>query len=61
MIHTARENGAFGAKLSGAGGGDCIIALAPNSKIQSVKKAITKTGAKVINIKTGAQGVKIEK
>jgi mevalonate kinase len=40
LIHTARKNGALGAKLTGAGGGGCIIALAEKSHIPNIEKAI---------------------
>lgn len=58
MIYAARESGAHGAKLSGAGGGDCMIALSQNQK---VKSAIQKAGGKVIDVKTNVEGVKVEK
>jgi len=61
LIYAAREAGAYGAKLSGAGGGDCIIALAPPSKVSQVEKAITKAGGKIIKVKTNAEGVRLEK
>ena len=61
LIHAAREAGAYGAKLSGAGGGDCMIALSPLEKIAVVKKAISDAGGQVIDIKTGAEGVRVEK
>lgn len=60
MIYASRDAGAYGAKLSGAGIGDCMIALAPFSKIKAVKNAITKAGGQVINIKASVEGVKIE-
>lgn len=60
MIYAARDAGAYGAKLSGAGIGDCMIAIAPPSKVQAVKSAITKAGGQVIGIKTNVEGVKIE-
>src|SRR3989338_255096 len=34
MIYAAREAGAYGAKLSGAGIGDCMIAIAPANKVR---------------------------
>ena len=61
MIQAALEAGAYGAKLSGAGGGDCIICLAPPAKVKSVKKAITQAGGQVIDVKTNVEGVRIEK
>ncbi|MBI3486259.1 mevalonate kinase [Candidatus Daviesbacteria bacterium] len=60
IIYAARENGAYGAKLSGAGGGDCMICLAPEEKIKSVKKAIEDAGGKVIEIKANEEGVRVE-
>jgi len=60
MIHAAREAGAYGAKLSGAGGGDCMIALAPSKSKKAVTEAINKTG-QLINIKANVEGVRIER
>ena len=61
MIYAARDSGAYGAKLSGAGGGDCIIVLSPENKNKAVEKAITEAGGEVIKVKTNAEGVRIEK
>lgn len=60
MIYAAREAGAWGAKLSGAGIGDCMIALAPPSKIKAVKEAINKAGGQVLDVAANTEGVKIE-
>ena len=59
MISAALAGGAYGAKLSGAGGGDCMIALCARDKIDSVKKAILETGGEIIDVKVNAEGVKI--
>jgi len=61
MIYSARDSGAYGAKLSGAGGGDCIIVLAPNTKKVAVEKAIIQAGGEVISVKTNAEGVRIDR
>ena len=34
LVQIALDSGAFGAKLTGGGGGGCMIALAPNKEIQ---------------------------
>ncbi len=60
MIYSARAAGAYGAKLSGAGGGDCIIAIAPEDKTQAVKDGITSAGGQIIEVKTNVEGVRIE-
>jgi len=60
MIYAAIDAGAWGSKLSGAGGGDCIIALAPENKRNDVQRAVKKVGGKIIKIKTNAPGVRVE-
>jgi len=61
IISSAITNGAYGAKLSGAGGGDCMIALGPDDKMSHIKKAIENAGGEILKVKTNAQGVRIEK
>lgn len=61
MIIAARSAGAFGAKLSGAGGGDCMIALVSEEKRKTVSDAITKAGGQVLDVKMEHEGVRIEK
>ena len=61
LIFAARNAGAYGAKLSGAGGGDCMIAFISKDKRKFVEKAIEKVGGKVISVKNVAEGVIIEK
>lgn len=60
MIASAVKAGAYGAKLSGAGGGDCIIALSDKKKKEAVEKAIETAGGKIIKVKTNAEGVRVE-
>jgi len=56
LIREARRAGAWGAKLSGAGGGDCIIALVPPDKKATVEKALMEAGGEVLDVKTGVGG-----
>lgn len=60
LIFAARDGGAYGAKLSGAGGGDCMIALTGNRHKATVEHAIKKAGGTILDVKPGADGVKIE-
>ena len=60
MIKAALDKGAYGAKLSGAGGGDCMIALYPVQDKLNIQEAIEKAGGTVINVKTNAEGVRVE-
>lgn len=59
LIYVARQAGAFGAKLSGAGGGDCMIALVSEENKKKVEIAIEKEGGKILNVKTGAEGTRV--
>lgn len=60
MTSAACSAGAYGAKLSGAGGGDCMIALTPHNKMQDTSYKIQEAGGEVINIQTNVQGARIE-
>lgn len=60
MINASLTAGAYGAKLSGAGGGDCMITVCAKEKEEAVKAGITATGGEVINIKTNAEGARVE-
>lgn len=60
LISAAKNAGAWGAKLSGAGGGDCMIALAAPERQVAVKDAITSAGGQVIDVRANAEGVRIE-
>lgn len=57
LVRVAEEAGAYGAKLSGAGGGDCMIALVDEGRRDEVVRAIEGVGGKVIPVRTGAEGV----
>ena len=41
----AREAGAYGAKLTGAGGGGCLIAVGPPSRTEAIITSLTRAGA----------------
>ncbi len=60
MIYVSREAGAYGAKLSGAGIGDCMFAFASDKVSQAVKDGIIKAGGEVIDVNTNVEGVKVE-
>ncbi len=57
LIKASLDAGAYGTKLSGAGGGGIMFALADNQK--KVAKAIKKAGGEPIITSVGAEGVKI--
>jgi mevalonate kinase len=56
LVNIARENGAFGAKLTGGGGGGCMVALTPGKELQEkVASAIEKEGFEVLRTKIGVE------
>lgn len=61
MIDGAISGGAYGGKLSGAGGGDCMIALGSEDKLEAIEKGIAGAGGEVIEVSTNAEGVRVER
>jgi hydroxymethylglutaryl-CoA reductase len=49
MVSIARNNGACGAKLTGAGGGGSIVALCPGS-VNDVAQALEAVGYRIIRM-----------
>lgn len=48
LIALARLSGATGAKLTGGGGGGCVIAVCPGGRLSSVRAALEGAGATVV-------------
>jgi mevalonate kinase len=56
LVDLAREQGAFGAKMTGGGGGGCMLALTPGKDLQeAVAAAMENEGFKVLRTKIGIQ------
>jgi mevalonate kinase len=60
LIEAAIGAGAYGAKISGAGGGGIIIALVEPEKQAAVAAAIDAAGGRSLITTTGTQGVRVE-
>lgn len=60
LIFAARDAGAHGAKLSGAGGGDCMFALISETTLQPVQAAIQQAGGTPVDLPNCAEGVRLE-
>jgi mevalonate kinase len=61
LINAAKKGGALGAKLTGAGGGGCMVALANNEKLEDVLQAIMRAGGRPFIARKTDEGVKIER
>ncbi len=55
LIYAARAAGALGSKITGAGGGGCIIALAPNNQ-EAVEVAMKLSGGLTMRTSLGGPG-----
>ena len=54
MIAAATNAGAFGAKVTGAGGGGCMVALVDSSTKPAVTKALRELGRTVYEVESGS-------
>jgi mevalonate kinase len=56
LVDLAQKQGAFGAKLTGGGGGGCMVALTPGKDLQGkVASAIKNLGFEVLSTKVGVE------
>jgi len=60
LIYAARTAGALGAKITGAGRGGCVVAIATDEKVKQVADAIAKNGAQVLTTEISTLGLKLE-
>lgn len=62
LVYAARgAGGAAGAKLTGAGGGGCMIALPGPAGQETLMTAIRQAGGYPFSVKSGREGVRLEK
>jgi mevalonate kinase len=61
MVLAARNAGAFGAKITGAGGGGCMVAVCPKQLKNRVAGAIEACEARAIVTGIDTEGVRKEK
>jgi len=59
LVAKARRRGALGAKVCGAGGGGCVGFLVEHGAKSSVAASAESLGAKVIQVRLAAQGVRV--
>jgi mevalonate kinase len=60
LIYAARNSGAYSAKITGAGGGGCMVALTSPSDVVKIASAISQAGGEAIITKVTEHGVKVE-
>jgi mevalonate kinase len=60
LVYAARKRGALGAKLTGGGGGGCMIALAKENRLKQVMTAIERAGGTAFEARKTDEGARIE-
>jgi len=60
LVNAARSNGAYGAKMTGAGGGGCMIALCPKRSKSRVAAAIEAADGKAMITTIDTEGARRE-
>jgi D-glycero-alpha-D-manno-heptose-7-phosphate kinase len=59
MMDAARGNGALAGKICGAGGGGCMITLAPPQKRSAVEAALVAAGGELMPFRVELQGLTV--
>jgi mevalonate kinase len=60
LVYAARGAGeAFGAKITGAGGGGCMIALPSAEGSAKLIAAMRQAGGRAFLVRTGCEGVRV--
>ena len=60
QVHAARAYGAYGAKITGAGGGGCMVAICEPDQCKAIAAAIRRSCGDSFITKTTAEGVRQE-
>lgn len=60
LVYRAREAGALGAKITGAGGGGFIVALCEKGSEERVAKALREVSSRVFVVDVSGEGVRYE-
>jgi D-glycero-alpha-D-manno-heptose-7-phosphate kinase len=60
MLGAARNAGALGGKVCGAGGGGCLFCFGDPGDIPAIRQALHESGARVLDFTIEARGLLIE-
>jgi D-glycero-alpha-D-manno-heptose-7-phosphate kinase len=59
LMNVACQNGAWSAKVCGAGGGGCVTFLTPADKKMAVSEALTNAGGQILGFHLSATGLQV--
>jgi D-glycero-alpha-D-manno-heptose-7-phosphate kinase len=60
MLHAAREAGAVGGKVCGAGGGGCLFCLGAPADVPAIRAALASRGARLLDFTIERDGLRVE-
>jgi D-glycero-alpha-D-manno-heptose-7-phosphate kinase len=60
MLAAARDAGAYGGKVCGAGGGGCLFCLGEPDRIPAIKAAIAASGGRLLDFHIESDGLRVE-
>jgi D-glycero-alpha-D-manno-heptose-7-phosphate kinase len=59
MLKAAREAGAYGGKVCGAGGGGCLFCLGDPERLPAIRSALQAAGARLLDCHVEPEGLKL--
>ena len=60
MLAAARDAGAAGGKICGAGGGGCLFCIGEPGAVPGIRRALSDAGARVLDFRIESEGLRIE-
>ena len=60
MLEAAREAGALGGKVCGAGGGGCLFCLSAPDDVPGIRRALEARGARLLDFRIETEGLRVE-
>jgi D-glycero-alpha-D-manno-heptose-7-phosphate kinase len=60
LLEAARDAGAHGGKVCGAGGGGCLFCIGDPDRIPAIREALASRGARILDFRIEAEGLRIQ-
>jgi D-glycero-alpha-D-manno-heptose-7-phosphate kinase len=60
MLAAAREAGAHGGKVCGAGGGGCLFCIGEPEDVPAIRQALASSGARLLDFRIETEGLRVE-
>ena len=61
MLAAARDAGALGGKVCGAGGGGCLFCIGEPEAVPAIREALRAGGARLLDFQIESEGLRIDK